>query len=118
MMRRSRAVLWLLALVTACAPIGVSTPQSFDERLAAGVATVSAVRTTTTALLREERISADDAQRVQAQADNAREGLEEARKLHASDPDGGSARLASARSDLQALQMYLNSRRPLPHTPS
>ena len=115
-MTRTHAVLWLLALLAGCAPIGVSTPQGFDERLAAGIATVSAVRTTTTTLFREEQISAEDAQHVQAQADNARENLEAARKLHASDPDAGSARLASAYSDLQALQTYLNSKRPLPRT--
>ena len=108
-----RKVLWLAALLTACTPIWVSTPQTFDERQAAGLATVSAVRTSTTTLLREDRISAEDAQRVRAQADNAREGIEAAKALHATDPSAGDARLAAVNLDLRSLQRYLDSRRPV-----
>ena len=115
-MKRSHAVQWLLVLLSACAPIGVSAPQTFDERLAAGIATAFAVRTSSVALFRQGLMSADDAQRVQAQADTAREALEAAKELHATDRAAGDARLAAETAALQRLQMHLNSRRPLPWT--
>ena len=116
MMSRMLAVI-ILALLAACAPIGVSAPQTFNERLVTSVATVSAVRTTATALLHEGQISVEDAQRVRAQADKAREEIEVARALHATDPDTGNARLTAAVTDLQGLQTYLHSRRPIPCPP-
>jgi hypothetical protein len=106
-------VLLLLVPLAACAPIGVSTPQTFDERLAASVATVSAVRTSTTTLLRENLISAEDAQRLRAQADDARSGIDVAKALHATEPGASDTRLAAVRLDLNGLQTYLNSRRPV-----
>ena len=115
-MRRSLAVLVLL-LLAACAPIWVSTPQTFDERLVAGVATLSAVRTTTATLLSEGQISVEDAKNVQSQAEKARESIEAARALHATDPDAGNVRLTAVVTDLQGLQTYLNSRRPIPCLP-
>ena len=113
-MIRNHAVLWLLVLLTGCAPIWVSTPQTFTERMADAVATVAAVRTTATALYREGWMSADDAQQVLAQAETARGGLEVARQQHATDPEAAAARLAAEGANLQALQTDLNSRRPLP----
>lgn len=117
MMGRGLAVLCVPALLAACAPIGVSTPQTFDERLASGVATVSAVRTTTTALYRESQLSAEDAQRMHAQADSVREGIEAARGLHATDPEAGNVRLTAEASTLEGMQKYLNSKRPVPCMP-
>ena len=116
-MGRSLAVLCLPALLAACAPIGVSTPQTFDERWMNGVAKASAVRTTATTLHREGHVSADDAQRVHAQADNAREGLEAARGLKAIDPDAGGVRLAAEVATLDGLQTYLDAKRPVPCMP-
>ena len=116
-MRRIHPVLLLLSLLTACAPIGVSTPQTFDERLASGIATVSAVRTTTTTLYREGLITPDDAQRIQAQATDARESLDVVEQVHATDPAAGNAQLTQVTTNLQGLQTYLNTRRPLPCAP-
>ena len=112
-MREVIIALGMLAPLAACAPIGVSTPQTFDERLAASVATVSAVRTTTTTLLRENLISAEDAQRLRTQADDAREGIDAAKALHATEPVSSDTKLAAVRLDLHDLQTYLNSRRPI-----
>ena len=114
-MRASYAGLFLPMLLTACA-IGVSTPLTFDERVATGVATVSAVRTTTTTLFREGLLSADDAQRLQAQANDARERLDAVKQVHANDPAASNAQLASVGANLHDLPSYLNSRRPLPCT--
>ena len=116
-MKRGFAVLWLPALLAACAPLWVSTPQTFDERLSDAIAKASAVRTTTTTLHREGQVSADDAQRVQTQADAAREGLETARGLNATDPGAGSVRLAAEMATLESLQKHLNSKRPVPCMP-
>ena len=116
-MRKVLIALWLQALMGVCAPIGVSTPLTFDERLADDIAAVSQIRTTTTALLREGKISSDDAQHVRAEADKARSDLDVARALHETDTNGGNAQLASIRSEVEALQTYLHSKRPLPPSP-
>ena len=98
-MRKVLIALWLQALMAACAPIGVSTPLTFDERLADDIAAVSQIRTTTTALLREGKISSDDAQHVRAEADKARSDLDVARALHETDTNGGNAQLARGLDD-------------------
>jgi len=85
-------------------------PQSFNERLAAGIATVSAIRSTTATLLRQGKIDVADAENVQAQADNARAGLALARELQEKDHRAGDARLTATITALSALQAYLNAR--------
>jgi hypothetical protein len=100
----------LFVLLTACATIGVEAPKTFNEKLGAGYATVTAVRDTTGTLLTANKLSADDAQNVQAQADNARTGLDLARQIHATNPSGGDAKLDAVVTGLTALQAYLNSR--------
>lgn len=108
-----RAALIGLALIAiaSCATIGAPTPQTFNERLAAGIATTTAVRQTATALLRDGTIAADDAMNAQAAADASRAGLDVARRLHATDPVAGDARLTAAITGLQAIQSYLASRK-------
>ena len=102
--------LLLMLMIYACATIGEPTPQTFNERMAAGIATVSGIRSTATSLLKQGKISVEDASNVQAQADNARAGLDVARKVYATDPSAGNARMTAAVTILNALQTYLNSR--------
>lgn len=101
----------LLAL-TACAQLGAPTPQTFNERLAAGYGTVTQVRSTATALLTAKAISVDDAANVLRTTDTAREGLELARSIAATDAAGASTRLQTSVAVLTALQQYLLSKQP------
>jgi hypothetical protein len=100
----------LLILLTACATLGIDAPKTFNERLAAGYTTVTGVRNTAATLLTSNKLSADDAQNVQSQADNARTGLDLARQIHATNPPAADARLDAVVTGLTALQAYLNTR--------
>lgn len=108
---RQAAVLVCLAwFATACAVLGVPTPESFNERAAAAYATTAAVRDSATDLLVAGRISVEDAENVQAQADNVRAGIDIARLAYAGDPPAAEDRLNAAIRILSALDVYLRSR--------
>ncbi len=96
-----------LALLTACAALGVASPETFNQKLAVSVATVTEVRNSAATLLMAGKISAADAQNVQAQADVAREGLNIARGLSGTDLSAASNRLEVTTVALRALQTYL-----------
>jgi ABC-type Fe3+-hydroxamate transport system substrate-binding protein len=102
--------LLLLALVTACASMGIPTPETFNERAAAATVTVTGVRSATLDLLKTGRINAADAQNAQDQADIARKGIDVARSIYKTDPAGADARLTATITALQALQTYLRTR--------
>lgn len=98
------AALGLLLFVAACAQLGLTAPKSFEEKLAVGYATVTQVRTSAATLVTARKISPDDAQNVQAQADNARTGLDIARRLGAV---SGDAKLVQVMAGLSLLTDYL-----------
>lgn len=100
-------ILWML---TACSALGVATPQTFNQKLAAGYVTVTGVRNTTATLLTANKITAADAGNVQQQADNARTGLDLARQIHATNPPAGDAKLDAVVTGLSALEAYLRTR--------
>jgi hypothetical protein len=101
---------FLLLVLSSCSLLGVATPQTFNERLAAGYTTVTAARDTTATLLSSSKLSASDAQNVQDQLNNARTGLDLARQVHATNPRAGNQKLDSVVTGLSALQAYLQSR--------
>lgn len=100
-----------MAALSACSTFGVPTPQGFNERVAAGLASVTAVRETALALLNAGQITAVDARNVQEQADSAREAIDIARTLKGVDFKRAEQRLEATSRILAALQTYLNSRR-------
>lgn len=100
----------VLVLMCACQALGIATPQTFNERLAAGYVTVTGIRESTGTLLVAGKISAGDAQNVQGQADNARTGLDLARQIHATNPPAGDAKLDAVVTGLAALQAYLTQK--------
>lgn len=102
----------LLLLLSACAQLGVPTPQTTNERIAAAQASVTQVRQSATQLLEAKRISSADAANVLKQTDAAREGVDVARAIAATDPSGASSKLQAATAILTALQSYLASRAP------
>lgn len=100
----------LLMMLTACATLGVPPADTFNKRLAAGYTTVTGVRNATFDLRTAGRITAQDARNVEAQADNARTGLDLAREIYATNPPAGDAKLDAVVTGLTALQAYLQSR--------
>lgn len=100
----------LLAACSGCAQLGLPTAQTFNEKMAVAYGSVTQVRETATVLLQQKKITADDAANVLQATDVARTGLDTARKIHAVDPSGASAKLDSIRTGLSALAAYLAAR--------
>jgi hypothetical protein len=101
----------ILTLITACAALGVAKPETFNEKEAAAISTVTAVRDTAIGLLTADKITAADARNIQQQADNAREGITVASAIHATDPAQAENRLAAVVTGLNALNAYLATRK-------
>ncbi len=97
-------------MLASCASLGVPSPQTFNEKEAAAISSVTAIRGTALSLLQSGKITADDAQSVQAQADTAREAIKVAEQLHAANPEAGMDRMTAIITSLTALQTYLSSR--------
>ncbi len=104
------AALVLLA-ITGCAALGIATPQTFNEKEAAAITTVTAIRSTATGLLTGGKITAADARNVQTQADTAREAIKVADSIHATDPAAAENRLDAVVVGLNALNAYLATRK-------
>lgn len=99
-----------LLSLAACAQLGIPQADQFNERVAVGYATVTAVRASATTLLDARKISSADAVNVQQQADTARAGLDIARTLDTTSPAAADAKLQSALTVLTALETYLRSK--------
>ena len=99
--------IFLAFIVGACASL---MPQTFNQKLLVGYSTVTEIRVQTTNLLTGKKITPDDAENVQKQADTAREALDVARGLKASNPTAADAKLDATRTVLVALQTYLASK--------
>jgi hypothetical protein len=88
----------------------VLLPQTFNERIAAGYVLVTTARATATTLLNAGKLTADDGANVLQVTDVARDGLNVARALSATDLTSAEAKLAATNTALVALQQYLATR--------
>jgi hypothetical protein len=95
------ALCWLLA---ACSTLGIITPVSFDERMAAAYTLNTAIRDGVDASLNAGAVSSDEAQKVLEETRTARSALDGLRTLHGNDPDAAEARLKVLEASLQALR--------------
>lgn len=102
--------IFLLALLAACAQVGLPTPETLNQKIAIGYGTVSQVRTTALQLLQAGKIKADDAQNIQNSADQGRQALDIARTLSATDASAATNKLQMATTILTAAQAYLATR--------
>lgn len=105
------AMFYLVAMLTACAQLGVPPAESFNERLAAGYALNSQVRATATQLLNAKKISAADGQNVLDQTNNARAGLDVAREMSKFNLEAADGKLTAIRTAMTAVQAYLAIRK-------
>jgi hypothetical protein len=101
----------LLLTLASCSTLGVPSASTFNEKWAAAVQADTAVVQTTTTLLAADKIKADDAKNVEAQADNVKAALDIARTTYATDQTGGTTKLQSALTALTALQTYLETKK-------
>jgi hypothetical protein len=108
-MRKILYVLLLLAL--GCATFGIPTPQTFNERLAAGYTTATTIVAATTTLLAAKKLSSADAENVLKQTDTAVAGLDISRNLSLTDLAAANTKLTATLVVLNSLQAYLNSKK-------
>ena len=101
-----RVAPFLLLIVVACATM----PQSFNEKLGYGYGTVTEVREVATTLLEADVITAQDAENVQAQADNFRAGLDIARSMRDDPQADADSKLEAVIAGLKGLQTYLKEK--------
>jgi uncharacterized protein YfiM (DUF2279 family) len=106
---RYNLVLFVAALLVACAQMGVPTPDTFNAKLAVGIGTVTELRQAATTLVLAHKISPDDADNVLKQTDNAAAGLTIARAMSTTDQTAANAKLAASVAVLTAIKAYLAS---------
>ena len=100
----------VLVLSAGCASIGATPAKSFDQQLAYGYATVTAVRTSAADALNVGTIQITDAQHVLIVTDTARAGLDVARTSSAAgDTSTALGKLTEATAILTAAQSFLIS---------
>lgn len=110
----------LLLLLSACASLGVATPQTFNQKLALAYGLHTAVLQATTTAVTNGTLSSDNAAKVLAKADDARTVLDTAQSAYAAgDAAGADSKLAIATVALTAIQAYLSSHptKPIAWTP-
>jgi hypothetical protein len=106
--------LMLIALIVACAQVGIPPADTFSKKLAVTIEAVTQVEQTTTQLLQAGKIDVSDASNVLDQAERIVIGLNIARAMSVHDPAGADARLTAAHTGLIALQGYLASKKGTP----
>lgn len=104
------ACLAVVVQFAGCATLGLPTAETFNQKLAVGYGTVTAVRNTATALFLSEKITIEDAENVQQHADTARAGLDVASSVQLIDPTTAEKRLSASLTMLRSLQDFLMSK--------
>ena len=98
---------FVCALLVACSSLGLPTPETFNEKVAATQSSVTQIRQTATQLLNSKKIGVGDAENVLKGTDAASEGIAVARVMYSQDPDAAQARLKMIVAALTAIQSYL-----------
>lgn len=103
---------YLLAMLTACAQLGVPPVETFNEKLAAAYSLNTQVRQTTADLLIAKKLSSADGQHVLEQTDSIRKGLDVVKELvKLRDVAAAEDKLASVRTILAAVHIYVTARK-------
>lgn len=98
------------SLMSGCAMLGLSSPETFNQKVIVAYSTVTGINNTATNLLNLRVITADDGENVLKATDAAKAGIDVARVIQRTDSTAADAKLNSIRVALTALQTYLISR--------
>ena len=112
-MRNLRAyyLISLIAILAACAQLGLAPAQSFDQKLAYAYGAHTAVLKATTSALKAKSLSSADAEHVATLADQSRQLLDAAKVASTGgDVTTATGRLLLATQILEQLQVYLRSK--------
>ena len=94
-------------LLVGCAALGVPTADPLSQRIAVTVVTVTEVRNQTLFLAQAGKLTKEDAENIQRQADTVIAAAAVARTLAPVDAAAADAKLQQTRAVLLALQQYL-----------
>jgi hypothetical protein len=107
-----KKLLWLfLVLAAGCASLGIPTPETFNERIAAAQTAVNTVVSDVGILLVAKKITPDDAENVIKQTDNLVAGLKVARQLSGTSVVAANDKLSATLLALTALQTYVATKK-------
>jgi len=102
--------LLVLAVLSACTSLGLAPAKSFDEKLAYAYGVHTALESSAATAVRAHELTQAEGANVLKIADNAREVLDSAKAIEATDAAGAATKLALATSILNQLQAYLAKR--------
>ena len=107
-MKQLNALWVMLILLAGCAQLGLSTPQTFDQKLAVAYGTHTAILKATASELKAGHLKKADAQEVLTLADQSKALLDAARM--AGDTTVAQNKLTLAVAVLTQIQAYINQR--------
>lgn len=99
--------LLIAAALSACASLGMQTPDTFNKRVAAAYLTVQTIAETATAAVNTGKLSKADAANVVTTSRAALAAIGVASGLYATNPQAGEDKLAATLAILVALQSYV-----------
>ncbi len=105
--RNYTALAFACWLLTACASMGIISPSSFDERMAAAYSLNTAIRDGVDSSLNAGAVSSDEAQKALDETRTTRTALDSVRTLAGNDPIAAEGRLKLLEASLQALRARL-----------
>jgi len=102
------ALACVAALIAAgCSSLGLATATTFNEKLAVGYESDTAIVTSTDTLLKAGKITAQVASNIEAQCNNLKAALDIANTVEMTNATDGGNQLAAALTALNALSSYL-----------
>ena len=105
------ALLYLVVVLGACTALGLSTPQTFNQKLVYAYGSVTSVRMTAKDLLNKGSITVEEAKDAQAKAEVIRQTLDAARAARSiGDVTTAEGKLAAAQGALTLLQDFIKSK--------
>jgi hypothetical protein len=110
-MKLKLSILPLLLILAACSTLGIPPADTFNKKAAAAVVSVNTASQATLTLLQARKISPDESDRYIDRAEEAQNGINVARSLHAVDPAGATDKLNLTIAALQLLIAELEARK-------
>lgn len=100
----------MLSMIAGCQVLGLTAPQNFSERVAAGYTTCATIRDTALILGRGGKLTLGDAENIQRQTDHLRTAIDLARAMYPLSEQNAEQKLSATLAALVALDTYLKEK--------
>jgi hypothetical protein len=101
------AAMAVLVFLTACSSLGLTSPETFNQKALAAQNTVTAIASSALTLRQAGKLSDADRDNVVTTLRSAQQGIDLATLIYKQDPAGGMTKLDTTITVLSALQAYL-----------